>query len=92
MAGRWGKRVRRSGVDGRDKRRVGGRKRSAGGSVLRGAVGRGAQGWMPRGGRVEEREGALGVGAVAARPRCTRCALPRDSGGRRGRRDAGRRG
>jgi hypothetical protein len=98
-AGAMGTKARRSGVDRRDKRRAGEEKdqMAASGSVLRGAAGSGA--WM--GGRrvlaerkrEREREGALG--AVACRwcgsgPAAARVggALPRDSGERRGRRDA----
>jgi hypothetical protein len=89
----------RSGMDGRDKWHAGEEKvwPVASGSVLRGAAGRGGpKGWTPRGGRAEEREGergALGTAVCHRRdsgPATARAggAVPRDSGGRRGRRGA----
>jgi hypothetical protein len=100
-----GMKVRRSGVDGQDKWRVGWEKSSAGGRWLRfngKRPGGGPRGWTPRGGRAEEREreGVGGLGATwSSAVACRRCgsgpaavrtggALPRDSGGWRGRRDA----
>jgi hypothetical protein len=70
----------------------GGRKRSAGGRWLgfKGSGGEGAEEWMPRGGRAEEREGERGGPGRGVEQRgdvsSTRAggALPRDSGGRRG--------
>jgi hypothetical protein len=62
--------------------------RSAGdGSVLTESDGEGGPGgWMLHGGRAEEREGERG--ALGAAVACAGGALPRDSGGQRGRRDA----
>jgi hypothetical protein len=67
MPGRSGTSVRCSGMDGRDERRAGEKIfwLASGSSVLRGAVGRGAEGWAPRGGRVGEREGERGALCVA---------------------------
>jgi hypothetical protein len=71
---------------------------AAGGSALRGAARRGPGGWTLRGGRAEERGGGPGRGAgsaTACRRRSSGSAtayaggaLSRDSGGRRGQRDA----
>jgi hypothetical protein len=77
-----------------------------GGSILKGSGGEGGpKGWAPRGGGVGERERERGGPSMVwssttvwhrcgSGPTASRAggALPRDSGERRGRRDAGRRG